>query len=258
MSQNAGPQTEEGKARSALNSLKTGLFAAQDFIRDGEEVEYAELRGSFIDELQPEGAIEEALAAEVIGAAWRLRRCRLIESDFSARLVLDPMLDAFAADEQKSVDRARMQSHNLLRRSMAELRKVQTERVMRVNLKVPANETPGLTDSKQILHGLKLWDSHLLNHRKAEGLDSLEGLIAQADKNLCEAAAATRQAPESSFCKSAAAPSAGPNAPSAPAAQPPAGPKNTPRNALCPCRSGQKFKRCCGRNAPPVLHERAA
>ena len=26
-----------------------------------------------------------------------------------------------------------------------------------------------------------------------------------------------------------------------------------PRNALCPCGSGQKFKRCCGRDAPAVL-----
>lgn len=34
----------------------------------------------------------------------------------------------------------------------------------------------------------------------------------------------------------------------------PAHPNATPRNAPCPCGSGQKFKRCCGRNAPPVLH----
>jgi hypothetical protein len=29
--------------------------------------------------------------------------------------------------------------------------------------------------------------------------------------------------------------------------------QGTPRNASCPCRSGLKFKRCCGRSAPPVL-----
>ncbi|MBS1827456.1 MAG: SEC-C domain-containing protein [Acidobacteria bacterium] len=27
----------------------------------------------------------------------------------------------------------------------------------------------------------------------------------------------------------------------------------TPRNALCPCGSKLKFKRCCGKDAPPVL-----
>jgi uncharacterized protein YecA (UPF0149 family) len=31
-----------------------------------------------------------------------------------------------------------------------------------------------------------------------------------------------------------------------------------PRGAPCPCKSGQKYKRCCGRNAPPVLSVSAA
>jgi preprotein translocase subunit SecA len=30
--------------------------------------------------------------------------------------------------------------------------------------------------------------------------------------------------------------------------------QSTPRNAPCPCGSGQKYKRCCGRNAPAVLN----
>jgi uncharacterized protein YecA (UPF0149 family) len=31
-----------------------------------------------------------------------------------------------------------------------------------------------------------------------------------------------------------------------------------PRSAPCPCKSGEKFKRCCGKNAPPVLSTQAA
>jgi uncharacterized protein YecA (UPF0149 family) len=27
--------------------------------------------------------------------------------------------------------------------------------------------------------------------------------------------------------------------------------------ALCPCKSGQKFKRCCGKEAPPALNKAA-
>ena len=30
----------------------------------------------------------------------------------------------------------------------------------------------------------------------------------------------------------------------------------TARNAPCPCGSGLKYKRCCGRNAPPRLSAR--
>lgn len=32
----------------------------------------------------------------------------------------------------------------------------------------------------------------------------------------------------------------------------------TPRNAPCPCGSSEKFKRCCGKSAPPVLNLKAA
>jgi hypothetical protein len=38
----------------------------------------------------------------------------------------------------------------------------------------------------------------------------------------------------------------------------PAQARQIPRSAACPCKSGQKFKRCCGKNAPPVLTPRAA
>jgi len=31
-----------------------------------------------------------------------------------------------------------------------------------------------------------------------------------------------------------------------------------PRSAPCPCKSGEKYKRCCGKSAPPVLTPRAA
>jgi len=31
-----------------------------------------------------------------------------------------------------------------------------------------------------------------------------------------------------------------------------------PRGAPCPCGSGLKYKRCCGQNAPPLLHTKVA
>jgi uncharacterized protein YecA (UPF0149 family) len=33
---------------------------------------------------------------------------------------------------------------------------------------------------------------------------------------------------------------------------------SVPRSAPCPCKSGEKYKRCCGKNAPPVLGTQAA
>jgi uncharacterized protein YchJ len=64
----------------------------------------------------------------------------------------------------------------------------------------------------------------------------------------------------SSFCKPAQSAAVTPEKPT-PAnratssfCNPPA----TPRNALCPCGSGVKYKRCCGTNAPPVLNNGGA
>jgi hypothetical protein len=44
-----------------------------------------------------------------------------------------------------------------------------------------------------------------------------------------------------------------PNVQTAPAQSP----AQIPRSAPCPCKSGEKYKRCCGRTAPPVLQKAA-
>jgi len=206
-----------------------------------------QILAALMHELSPEGVLEEIFATEIMTATWRLRRCHRVEADPA---------------EQESVDRARAQSHNILRRSIAELRKLQTERTIRTQLDDP--EMPRLADTKQVFNTLNIHDKQCLAARKANGLDTLEGLIAKADKNLgmrvmdkanCAAPATTSdtkaersgliptesvaqtQDPwsDSSFCKS----------------------DQTPRNAPCPCGSGTKYKRCCGTNAPAVLNKAA-
>jgi hypothetical protein len=122
-----GPRTEAGKAKSSRNSIRTGLYAARDFVRPEEEEEYAQTLIKLMDELTPENTVEQTFATEIMGATWRLRRCRLVEESFSFLddLDLDPMIDEKTEKHQKSVDRARAQSHLILRRSLDELRKLQ-------------------------------------------------------------------------------------------------------------------------------------
>jgi hypothetical protein len=223
-----GPVTEAGKDRSSRNATKNGLFSASDLILDSETEEYVRTKTALYTQLSPEGVLEEIFVTEIMTATWRLRRCRILEQDITAEL---PPAD------QTSIDRARARSHNILRRSMAELRKLQTERTIRLQLN--DLEIPGLADSKQVLITLALHAKQQLDSRKSADLDTLEGLMAQADKELgmqpqgssfCEETATD---PDTSFCKTDA---------------------TTPRNAPCPCGSGTKYKRCCGTAAPPVLN----
>ncbi|HZL57289.1 MAG TPA: SEC-C metal-binding domain-containing protein, partial [Bryobacteraceae bacterium] len=151
--------------------------------------------------------------------------------------------------QQKSVDRARAQSHNILRKSMAELRKLQTERQIRLQLEI--DEPSGLADTRQILNAMKLneaicgSDQQEHPEEQSESAESLQDFEEMLRRELMITDADEAQYPRihppkaaSSFCK--------------PAAPAPALSRSLPRNKPCPCGSGLKYKKCCG---GPAVHE---
>jgi hypothetical protein len=149
-----GPRTEEGKSIASKNALKTGLFTAQDFVLANEVSEYNESREDLMDDLEPEGVLEQTYADEIMGAHWRLRRCRILEAALAAQATEDDSLDDAAIEKrQKSIERARAQAHTALRRSLAELRKLQTERHTRNECEIP--EGFGIADINQVLRAVK-------------------------------------------------------------------------------------------------------
>ena len=245
-STSTGPKTEAGKARSSRNSLKFGLFTAHDFIREGEEEEYADTFTSLISELTPENSVEETFVLEIMGATWRLRRCRLVEEAFSYidDLDCDPMVDERTEKQQKSVDRARAQSHLILRRSLDELRKLQKGRTIQEQLadqKPTPKPTPnaGMPDMGALM---AMADAQLAQRFREQGLNSF--------CNPAPPPPPTTPPAASSFCKPVG------QVPDLPSTKP-AAPKMMPRNAPCPCGSGAKYKRCHGKDAPPVLNQAA-
>jgi len=231
----SGPRTQEGKATSSRNAIRSGLYAARDFIRPDEEEEYAQTLIQLMDELIPEGIVEQTFATEIMGAHWRLRRCRLVEEAFSTieDLDFDPMMDERTEKQQKSVDRARAQSHLILRRSLAELRNLQKGRTIQEQL-ADQKPTPKPTPSA--------------------GLPNMDALMALADQQLAQR---YRESGLSSFCNPAPPASAPASSFCEPAPAPAAEPKPISRNGQCPCGSGTKYKRCCGKAAPPVLNRAA-
>jgi hypothetical protein len=225
-----GPKTPEGKSTSSRNAVSHGLFAAHDTVQPNEQTEFAAQTVAMQHELAPEGALEQILAHEIIRAAWRLRRCAAVEDTLTE---LDPFTDPMANDAtictQNAVDRARLQTHRILTRSMAELRRLQSERQFRLEILPAAMDTThlGLASYKELIAPMVAEKRWQLQKRKLE--DSFEAATKQ-----------TQSAPLTATSKSVPTPI------------------TAPRNAPCPCGSGQKHKRCCGQNAPPVLHSAAA
>ena len=64
-----GPKTDEGKARSAQNTLKHGLSSGEVFVKPEEIDTFHQFRQDYVDELRPAGPLEHELAAAVIHAA---------------------------------------------------------------------------------------------------------------------------------------------------------------------------------------------
>src|SRR5688572_27513498 len=77
-----GPKTEEGKARSSQNSLKHGLNSDRIVVLSNEKQEdYDALRASFLKRFDPRDEVELELVDEMVGARWRLRRIRTMETE---------------------------------------------------------------------------------------------------------------------------------------------------------------------------------
>jgi hypothetical protein len=248
-----GPRTEAGKSKSSRNSIRTGLYAARDFVRPEEEEEYAQTLIKLMDELTPGNSVEQTFATEIMGATWRLRRCRLVEENFSsiADLNFDPMIDERTEKQQKSVDRARAQSHLILRRSLDELRKLQ--KVL---------ESPLRGESRTIKEQIAdQFPTPKPAPTPDAGPPNMDALMALAEHQLAQR---YRESGLNSFCNPATPPPPKPE-PAPKTATSFCNPNGTlsalsnkiSRNAPCPCKSGAKYKKCCGGPAAQALNKAA-
>jgi len=76
-----GPVTPEGKARSAANSRRHGLAAASIVIPGESAEDFQLLLAGYIDQFQPQTAVEAGLVELMAAARWRLRRLLAIETN---------------------------------------------------------------------------------------------------------------------------------------------------------------------------------
>ena len=77
-----GPKTAAGKAASSANALRHGLSAARAVVLPDEDGEaYERLRQGVLADLDPAGALQEALAQRIVVLLWRLDRAARLEAE---------------------------------------------------------------------------------------------------------------------------------------------------------------------------------
>ena len=121
---------------------------------------------------------------------------------------------------------------NTLRRNTAELRRLQTDRHLKAEFHL---DLPGLISAKDVLR---------LRRNAARN----EKTQIRKNEPISQAAAASlssRIEAEQAQLLEKLKKRTHSEAPK---------PADVPRNAPCPCKSGEKYKRCCGKGAPPVYN----
>ena len=177
-------------------------------------------------ELHPNGALECYFAAEIVRATWRIRQYAIFPSPDTTDQARAAWL------------RYRDQTNLGIRRNLEELRRLQSDRYLQAHLGILL---PGLASLKLVRPGLKQ------SKRQADPDDKPEK-PAPADINRSEAILHAqiqdeerRQLEEFRKNNPDANPEPEPTAPTPLTPKPAA-----PRNAPCPCKSGRKYKQCCG------------
>src|SRR6478609_6939420 len=142
----SGPKSEEGKKRSSLNALKTGLTGRTVLMPGDDAQAYQDHVCRFIDEFEPATAREEELVQSLADTRWRLLRIPALETNLYALGQLE-FADKFDAEAgpvragliqahtflayQKQFNNLVIQETRLFRRfekELAELKEIQAER----------------------------------------------------------------------------------------------------------------------------------
>jgi hypothetical protein len=222
-----GPRTEAGKAASSRNHLTLGLYTKTDYVKPGDRLIYANFCQTMRAELNPACLLEETLVSEITAASWRLRHCDAADAGLTD---FDDATDKL----RRSVERARSRSTSVLHRGINQLRRLQSGRTP---AELASNCKP---------------DLDLLPEPPAEFLAELDAVLAEyAALGDAPKAASVQAQGDAAIAASAQAPELASNC--KPGPQAPRQTPQIPRSAPCPCGSREKYKRCCGKNAPPVL-----
>ena len=75
-----GPTSPEGKARSARNAEKHGMYGNAVLLHHESAEEFAALRDDYYCQFLPVTRVESDLVDRMIAATWRLRRLSALES----------------------------------------------------------------------------------------------------------------------------------------------------------------------------------
>ena len=209
-----GPISPQGKSTSASNRLTHGFRSLTVLLPGDDPAEYETLLTELSQHFDPAGLTEIRLIREMADAEWRLRRVRVLMEAALSRHI------ATLAAQNPALDQLDLQS-------------LAVETLHQTGCSFSTWLRYETKFERQYDRAYATWTRYHLDQRRCSKRD---------------ADAAMQRAlfpPESASNVQNASPQQDPAETAAPVIA---------RNAPCPCGSTEKYKRCCGRSAPPVLN----
>ena len=220
MPNQTGPKTPEGKQASSQNRRRHGLSTPNIIVHPADQPAFDEIEAELRNEIQPDGPLEIHAFHRLITAAWQLEQCRKHEGHLARQ---EPN-DQNKANLEK-LHRYYLRWEGSYNSAFRQLRLLQTDRGLKC---VSDNNWPEffapLADVPKI-------------ERFAKRFASKPDRSPERQRRVADAPAKPVDPILSALCETK---------------HPQVG-----RNSPCPCGSGQKYKRCCGVNAPPTLNKAA-
>ena len=75
-----GPKTKEGKAKSAMNSVKYGIYSDKFLIKGEKKEDLDEYSNDFINWLNPNNPVLFDIVSQIIFSGWAARKYMIVES----------------------------------------------------------------------------------------------------------------------------------------------------------------------------------
>ncbi|MEZ5402860.1 MAG: SEC-C domain-containing protein [Bryobacteraceae bacterium] len=211
-----GPRTPEGKAASAANGVRHGFRSQSVLLPSDDPAEYQALIDQLTEhfEINPKDLTAARFVREMADAEWRLRRARTHQEAALAAKVAE----IAAAGLNPNPHEVEYNAHEDLLANSTYFRQL-----IRFEEKF----------ERQYTRAYNAWVTY---QEKTGRLRSRVADMVAFSNLYAPFAAAGRETRNDTTEPKSPAPSE----------------SATPRNAPCPCGSNEKFKRCCGKSAPPV------
>ncbi|MBL8230559.1 MAG: hypothetical protein JNL98_18860 [Bryobacterales bacterium] len=162
-----GPTSAEGKEKVSQNARKHGLSGAKFFCPEHLRPLLAEIEQEYRQSIRPVGFLEEDSLLQLRNARFNMERAQILMEELGREADsrgVDPLADPDTRKDYLLYQRYFNQNRSAMQAAMRELRKLQSERVLREQHHAHEHH-PGLADFGPTM---RLYHQHMRNKQKQQ------------------------------------------------------------------------------------------